>query len=201
LKRLSVIVVSLLLAVALLFGSTIVDQANVAHAAAYSGPGSAQRTAAINAIKHLVTEVDLYVHIVNNQAIVSPQLEHTITAAQYNDVLQLANEYNALPLSAKQDSKNYQSVSRSPNIVRHSDYSSWWDAFSTCMSWPVNAIISVVGNVFMAFGTLAAGIYALLGVTVPAWALALGVAGAFLFLGATAFCTGYANAWLWYDLT
>jgi hypothetical protein len=98
-------------------------------------------------------------------------------------------------------SKNYQSVSRSPNIVRHSDYSSWWDAFSTCMSWPANAIISVVGNVFMAFGTLAAGIYALLGVTVPAWALAPGVAGAFLFLGATAFCTGYANAWLWYDLT
>lgn len=87
-----------------------------------------------------------------------------------------------------------------PSVSDSAGYSSWWDAFSTCMSWPVTGIINVMSGVFMAFGTLAAGVYTLLAVTLPAWAVWAGILGAFAFLGVTAFCTGYATAWWFYGL-
>lgn len=80
------------------------------------------------------------------------------------------------------------------NQVDPSGASSWWDFFSQCVLLPVTGIIALVGAVLGSISTLAASIYAILGVTtVPIWVAWAGLIGAILFLGVTAFCVGFAT--------
>ncbi len=95
-------------------------------------------------------------------------------------------------------SNRYVYASDDPvNKTDPSGETTWWDIFTQCVSMPVTGIIGLVGAVLGAFSTVTAGILAAVGITsVPLWVTWLGIIGAILFLGVTAFCAGFATAWL-----
>ena len=121
-------------------------------------------------------------------------------ARYYNPALgRWTQQDPAAPNLASPDSLNrYLYVGDSPvNGTDRSGETTWWDIFTQCISLPVTGIIALVGAVLGALSVVVAGILAVTGVaTAPLWVTWLGIIGAILFLGVTAFCTGFATVWV-----
>lgn len=89
-KKLSVIVVSIVLAVAILFGS-LIGQTGTAHAASTSSG-----TQSLNA---LISKVEQHVHVVDHHATIDSQLHALISQQQFREVQQAVATYNRLAVS------------------------------------------------------------------------------------------------------
>lgn len=79
------------------------------------------------------------------------------------------------------------------NVVDPSGRQSWGDIFLRCVTLPFFALIAFAGGALQAIGVAAAGIYIVLGLSAPAWAIWAGIIGAFLYLGVALFCAALAT--------
>lgn len=95
-KRLSVVFVTSILAFALLFG-VLLGQTGVAHAA--SIPNSTQRSTNVNTMQTLISEVHLYVHVVNHHATIDLKIKPLVSQKQFQAIEKAVSEYNTLSTS------------------------------------------------------------------------------------------------------
>jgi len=163
-KRLSLIVVSSVLAVAILFGS-LMSQTGTAHAATVSS--SPQNFSA------LVSEIEHYVHVVNHHATVDPQLSAFVTPAQFETVQQAVHTYNTLSPS---NAPAPQSLSVSHAASKAVPASSSGGLYCVYIpNWVMDAIAWTI--------TFGGGVAAIVGLVAADTGVGIGVAIAGVILG------------------
>lgn len=200
LKRLSLIVVSSILAVAVLFGS-LMGQTSTAHAATI--PHSTQRAATLNDVQALISKIELYVHVADHHATVDSKLQSVVSQEQFQVVRQAVSAYNTSSVSTKQVSDSH-AVSKT--ISRSS--SSYWYACYYISNGTMDTIAWAIifgGAVAAIVGILAAetGV----GVAVAIAGVLLGFGGAYLLWysdkywpNGTTWCVdNYGDVWYYAD--
>ena len=163
-KRLSLIVVSSVLAVAVLFGS-LMSQTGTAHAASVSN--SPQNFSVV------VSKIEQYVHVVNLHATVDPQLSTFVTPTQFQAVQQAVHTYNTLSTSPSQ-----------PPVVSHSTNKAVPNSAIACF-YISNGVMDTIAWTIIVGGAVAAivGILAAetgVGAAVAIAGVLLGFGGSYL---------------------
>lgn len=169
-KRLSLIVVSSILAVAVLFGS-LMGQTNIVHAASIS-----DSTQSLNA---LVAKVELHVHVVNHHATIDSQLQAVVSQKQFQLVQQAVNTYNSLTTSA---------TNVPPVLPRHPSNSqkvrpSFWEYCYTISNATMDYIawqMILGGSIFTIEGILIALVTGPGGAAISIGAVLIGFGGGYL---------------------
>ena len=197
-KKLSFIIVGVLLAVAIVLGLTVHNQLGNAHADSVATPTPPTQEQ-LQQLQHAAIALKPHIHQDSSGSVsldVSSGPSVGVDDQTFALFTQAFTQGNTIL------SKGRSHIITQPKVkTGTANYSSWLDAFLTCMNWPYSQLVNIAGGVFMALGTLAAGVYALLGITLPAWVVAAGIVGAIAFLGVTTWCTGYATGWWLHGLS
>lgn len=101
-KKLSLVVVSSLLAIALLVGTLVGNQTNVAHAATINN--NIQKVSISGLITKQpawIVEADPYVHVISGKAVINPAISKVLSPNDVVKVEQSVQHYNSLSTSVK----------------------------------------------------------------------------------------------------
>jgi hypothetical protein len=198
LKRFSLLIVSAFLAVALLFGSAM-SQTDTAYAATTAGRTQGNPTTTIQHLQFALSVLKPHLHL-SNQGMLSLDISSGTSVGLDSQTFalfaQAVPKYNFGFSKYSSTTNNVSSFASAPLAVVHPFFSSWWDAYSQCLSWPVNQIAREAAGMVGAAGGVAAFVYAVLDITLPVWVAGLGLVAAILFLGTGVFCAGFATGYL-----
>ncbi|MHB8597228.1 MAG: hypothetical protein ACYDER_10495 [Ktedonobacteraceae bacterium] len=194
-KRFPLLIVSVVLAVALLFGS-LMGQTNTAHAATTASRTQSNLTTTIQHLEFALTVLKPHLHL-SAQGMLSLDISSGTSVGLDSKTFSLFAK--AVPGYNYGFSK-YRSMAHKASSIHqagvHPFFSSWWDAYTQCLSWPVNQIAREASGMVAAAGGIIAFWYFVAGVTLPGWVAWFGLVAAILFIGTAAFCAGFATGYL-----
>lgn len=198
LKGFSLIIVSTILAFAILFGSSM-GQTSTAHAASISNSPTA--------LQALVSKVEQHVHVVNHHATVDSQLKALVTQEQFQTAQLAVNTYNQLAVSTPQPSNSHEVNHTIGSRVHPMTY------WSACMYISNGTMDNIAWSMIFGGGivTIAGIIVALFtagwGAAIAIAAVIVGIGGAYLLWesdkywpNGTTWCTdSYQDVWYYVD--
>src|SRR5579863_705861 len=138
LKRFPLLVVSVVLAVALLFGS-LMSQTNTAHAATTASRAQSSLTTTIQHLEFALTVLKPHLHL-SAQGMVSLDISSGTSVGLDSQTFALFARaipgYNFGFSKYRSMALNASSIASTHQAGVHPFFSSWWDAYTQCLSWP-----------------------------------------------------------------